>query len=427
MKSYLKAAREITRGVFADNFQTGNQGLLRQKNLSGIMHHLHDKAPISRADLAKMTGLNKTTVSSLITELMDNHFVQEIGISSPKGIGRRSVMLDINPARGAIVSAELGGDFLSAVTTDFATEIIWKKRESISPTLSQTAILERLLKLLKEAIAIGNKKGYPLLGLALGVPGLVDGQSGNLLFAPNLGWKDVPLRDWLRKSFDTRIIVENEATLAALGEQYFGAAEGYSEVLYVSAGVGLGGGMVIEGHLYNGASGFAGEFGHMTMNPEGESCMCGNRGCWETQVSQFALFRYIKEAIKAGSTSSLPAQTKGKLDHLTVEMVVDAARRGDRAALVALDKVGKYLGTGIASLINVLNPSLVVFGGILSLAGEFLLPRINEELHKRALHWTEEKVKLVVAKYGFDATVMGGVARVYRAVLANPPILERAL
>jgi glucokinase-like ROK family protein len=417
-----KSSPKVTKQGLAKNFQTGNQGFLRQQNLSGLMHHLYENAPVSRADLAKLTGLNKTTVSSLINELIKNQFVSEIGAGVPTKIGRRSVLLDINPARGCIVSGEIGVDFISVICTDFAAEIFWKQKIEILDSTKKDEIVKSAIELVQTAVNYGAQHQFPLLGIALGVPGLIDWKSGTVLFAPNLGWANVPLGEIFRQTFQTRITVENEATLAALGEQYFGAAEGYNEVLYVSAGVGLGGGMVISGKPYNGSSGFAGEFGHMTMKAQGELCKCGNRGCWETQVSQAALFRYIEQSIESGSGTVLQELVNRDKDHLTVEAVVDAARSDDRVALDALEKVGRDLGIGIASLVNALNPDLVVFGGILSLASGYLIPHVLDELRNRALHWNEETAKIVTARFGADAAVMGGVARVYQAVLSNPLI-----
>jgi glucokinase-like ROK family protein len=409
-----------SRRLVLNNFKTGNHGMLRQQNLAGIMHHLYENAPISRIELARRTGLNKATVSSLINELINNQFVREIGAGTTVRAGRREVLLDINPARGCIVSGEIGGDFISVICTDFTAEVIWRQTYKVSNSMSQTAILNRTVKLLRQALTIGAAQAGPPLGLALGVPGLIDRDKGTLLFAPNLGWENVAVAELLRRSFDVPIFVDNEATLAALGEQYFGAAKGYSEVLYISAGVGLGGGLVLNGNLYNGSAGFAAEFGHMTMEPNGERCKCGNRGCWETQISQAALFRYVTDAIRQGHPTSLTEMINGQPEQLTVAAIVEAAKGGDKLALTALQKLGRHLGIGIASLVNALNPRLVVFGGVLSLAGDLLLPIVTEELHQRALHWNEETARIVIARFGSDASVMGGVAKVFQTVLANP-------
>lgn len=403
-----------------DNFRTGNHGMLRQQNLTGIMHHLYENAPISRIELSRLTGLNKATVSSLINELINHQFIREVGAGTVARAGRREVLLDINPARGCIVSGEIGVDFISVICTDFTAKIIWRQKQEVSRALKQTAILTRTVKMLQRALKVGAAQAGPPLGLALGVPGLIDRHHGTLLFAPNLGWRNVPIAARLRRAFDIPVFIDNEATLAALGEQYFGAAKGYGEVLYISAGAGLGGGLVLNGGLYNGSAGFAAEFGHMTMEPNGEPCQCGNRGCWETQVSQAALFRYITDAIRQRHATALTKLTNGQPEHLTVATIVEAARHGDEVASAALQKLGQHLGIGIASLVNALNPRLVVFGGVLSLAGDFLLPVVTQELRQRALHWNEEMARIVIARFGSDASVMGGVAKVFQTVLANP-------
>lgn len=404
--------------------RTGNQALVREINLAAIMNHLHNHAPISRAALAEKTGLNKTTVSSLVQELLDLQFVRETGTES-MGTGRPAIMLELNPCVGIMISAEIGVDFISVLCTDFAIHSIWNHKEATHPDMGYKAILNRTRTLMHQALAAGQKVADNVLGIAVGVPGLVDQRNGTVLFAPNLQWQNIPLWSTLQESFDTRIFVNNEANLAALGEYTFGAAQAYHEMLYVSAGVGLGGGIIYEGHLFNGGTGYAGEFGHMTMDPNGERCNCGNRGCWETQASQSALFRHIRQAVEQNQMSMLVDQTNNDLTQLTVPLVIEAAQAGDAVALAALNKVGRFLGIGIASLVNALNPELVVFGGILSLAGDFLLPVINQELEKRALRWNENAVKVLLSQHGVNSCVMGGAATIYHAVLNRPGKLTR--
>jgi glucokinase-like ROK family protein len=401
------------------HYRTGDQGLIRQINLSAILQHLRESAPISRAALAEITGLNKTTVSSLVSELIENQFVREVGLESG-GVGRRAMLLRLNPAAGCIVSGEIGVDFISAIAADFAAKVVWRDQTGIDPDMGQDAIAEQSAALLRRAMDQGLSSCRALLGVAVGVPGLVDQATGMLLFAPNLGWKNVPVRTILQQKFDAPVFVDNEANLAALGEHYFGAAQGYQEVLYISAGVGLGGGVVHDGQVCRGVTGVAGELGHMTMNPDGELCNCGNQGCWETLVSQRALFRRVRRAIDAGHTSQLPKAVNDDFGRLTVPLIVDAARAGDAVAREALDGVGHSLGIGIASLVNALNPELVVFGGILSLAWQFLRPAVTEEMQRRALRWNREATQVVLAQHGFDACVMGGLALVLQDILREP-------
>jgi glucokinase-like ROK family protein len=404
-------------------FRTGDQSLVREINLSVIMNHLRTNAPISRAALAEATGLNKTTVSSLINELIERQFVQEIGLTS-QNTGRPAVLLKLNPTVGFIVSCEIGVDFILVICADFSPKIIWRHEEHIDPGIGQRAILDRAIAILRQAIDVGRPACGTLLGVTVGLHGLVDQASGALLFAPNLGWKNLAVRAILQQAFNAPLFVENEANIAALGERYFGAAQGYDEIVYISAtGIGLGGGIVHDGRVFSGVTGVGAEFGHMTMDPDGEICKCGNQGCWETQVSQQALFRHVWKRLDQGEASCLSELTGGKQSSLTIPLIVEAARAGDTVALDALRIVGRHLGIGIASLVNVLNPELVVFGGLLSLAGEFLMPVIEKELDQRALKWNREAMKLVLAKHGSDACVMGGVAVVYQAILAQPDIV----
>jgi glucokinase-like ROK family protein len=405
-----------------NQIRTGDQALVREINLSVIMNHLRTNAPISRAALAETTGLNKTTVSSLVNELIERQFVQEIGLATPSS-GRPGIQLKLNPTAGFIVSCEIGTYFILVICTDFSPKVIWRYEEPFDLAIGQAAILDRALAILNQAIEAGCTECGTLLGMAVGVPGLVDQASGTLLFAPNLGWKDLPVRTILQQSFKVPLFVDNEANIASLGEHYFGAAQGYEEVLYISAGVGLGGGIVHGGRVFSGVTGVSAEFGHMTLDPDGEICKCGNQGCWETQVSQQALFRHVWRRIDQGETSRLFELTGGSRASLTVPLIVEAARAGDAVALDALEIIGRHLGIGIASLVNALNPELVVFGGILSLAGEFLLPVITKEVEQRALKWNREAMRLVLARHASDACVMGGVAAVYQAILAQPDIV----
>jgi glucokinase-like ROK family protein len=408
--------------------RTGDQFLIREINLSVIMNRLREHAPISRASLAEMTGLNKSTVSSLVNELIRHHFIREVGIIS-SGTGRPSILLELNPKAGYIVSCEIGGDFISVLCANFAGQIIWRRHEGTRAGMDQQAALDLTVSLMREAVEVGLSSCAdcgPLLGIAVGVPGLIDRTTGTLLTAPNLGWDNFSLRSLLGQAFPgVPIFVNNEANMAALGEYFFGSAQGYDEILYISAGVGLGGAYIRHGQILKGSSGFASEFGHLTMDPDGEVCSCGNRGCWETQVSQRALFRIIRQALDQNLSTSLLQMAGRDLNALTVPMIVNAANAGDPVACAALEEIGRYLGIGIASLINAFNPDLVLLGGVLSFAGAYLLPSIEIEVNRRALRRTAEAARMALADHRFDACVMGGVAVVYQSILIQPGQITR--
>jgi glucokinase-like ROK family protein len=394
---------------------------MRDMNLALILHALRTDAPLSRADLAAKTGLNKASITSMVRELIAHGWVKELGIGSASAeVGRPRINLAPNPDAGYFIGAEINVDFISIITANFAVEIISRRFESTIRLNGQEAILERFLFLLKESVDQVLNGGGNLFGIGVGVPGLVDVGSGRLLFAPNLNWRDVPLRDMVQAIVDTPAFVMNEANLAALGERYFGAGRDSNYMLYVSSGIGIGGGIVSNGKLIEGATGFAGEVGHMTVVKDGLPCNCGNHGCWETEAGQRALFRRIKTAVAGGRQSWLVEATNGNLDRMDIALIGAAARQGDEVALQALRETGEWLGIGLASLMNVLNPQSVVFGGPLSTADEFLLPVIRDTITRRAWDWTHKQAEIVLAKHGQDAAVFGGVASVYRAVLNQP-------
>jgi glucokinase-like ROK family protein len=397
---------------------------MHQMNLALILNTLRLYAPISRVTLAAKTGLHKATVSSMVKTLLQHRFIREMSANHQDtvdaSVGRPAINLELNPDAGYIIGVEIGVDFLTIVLTNFALEIVERRSLPMPVGLSAEDLLPRLLDALHEVISQVNRRSRPLFGIGIGVPGLVDIGSGTLLFAPNLNWRDVPLQDMLCEALDYPVFLANEANLAALGESYFGAGRHCDSVLYVSSGTGLGGGIVMNDSLLSGTAGFAGEIGHMMVDPDGLACNCGNTGCWETVATQRAVFRHVRQAAEEGRGTLLYDRVGGDWRKLTISLVVEAARNGDLIANEALEDVGHWLGIGIANLINVINPQRVVFGGPLSMAHEILLPHIKAAVASQALQWIANTAEIVVAAHVADAAVMGGVAIVHQEIVSNP-------
>ncbi|MDX1417007.1 MAG: ROK family protein, partial [Candidatus Promineifilaceae bacterium] len=264
------------------------------------------------------------------------------------------------------------------------------------------------------------RTGKPLVGRGIGVPGLVEISTGTLLVAPNLGWHEVELRKRVQDALQIPTFIANEANMAALGESYFGAGQDIQFMLYVSSGVGIGGGIVANGRLMEGATGFAGEVGHMVVERDGRLCNCGGRGCWETVAGEAALLERVQAVVCENPQSLIARMVNGQADRVTLPILVKAADEGDPLVSDALQETAHWLGIGIASLVNVLNPQRVVFGGPLSIAHAHLLPVVRETVSKQAWHWVQQEANIVTAAYGRDAAVIGGVAMVYRELLNEP-------
>lgn len=396
---------------------------VRERNLAIVLNYLWEAGgPIARARLTEISGLNKSTVGSLLTQLQAWGFVKETGLSSAH-LGRPGVILDLDPDAGRIIGAEIGVGFISVVVTDWKAGVVWQRKVDTTDN-AQAQVLPQTETLVQQAVQHVAESGHRLLGIGLGVPGLVDRASGTLLFAPNLEWRDVSLRDPWQRRFGVPVVVENEANAAALGEHMLGVARQVDNFVYISAGVGLGGGLMIDGKLYGGAGGFAGEIGHMSIEPDGPQCKCGNRGCWETLVGPTAILERARRAAAEGSTPRLLAMSGGDPGGIRMEHILQAAAKGEAAVLDDLSEAGRYLGLGIANVVNTFNPSLVVLGGVLSLAGPYVLPRAQQEVEARALTAARQGVTVVVSAFKFDACVMGSVSLIMREILSNPTVWQ---
>lgn len=403
---------------------TADQSVVRRINTAVLLDLLRRYAPLSRAELAARSGLNRSTVSLIINDLIEEGFILETELQNPK-IGRPGMQLVFNPEAGCAVGMDIGVDFLSVILTDFSANVLWRRRVESNPADDQLYILERATNLTAEAVQTGMELGLRPLGIGIGAPGLVDLRQGKLIFAPNLRWSNVPLRLIWSQRFALPVFVENEANAAALGEYYFGAARGVDNFIYLSAGIGLGGGLMIDGKLFRGSLGYAGEIGHTIVDPEGELCGCGLRGCWETQVGPRAVLRRIRQTLAAGTSSVLSELSEGDLDRLTMDHIVQAARRSDSVALTALNGVAESLGLGIVNLIHIFNPELIVLGGALSLAAEFLLDKVEAAVRENALRPPGGHVRFAASAHGADACVIGAAALVLDDILREPVYLPR--
>jgi predicted NBD/HSP70 family sugar kinase len=276
-------------------------------------------------------------------------------------------------------------------------------------------VLDRLAALAAESLAAVRAEGLRPVGATVALPGLVDSRAGRLLVAPNLGWRDVPVADELRERLDDGdfpLGADNEANLAALAESWEGTARGLRDVLYLSGEVGVGAGLIIGGELFTGAQGFGGEFGHMTMEPDGRVCACGNRGCLETLAGL--------EALLAGADLDGRDARDGASPGELVAGLVARARDGDADALDALSDGGRWLGIGVASATNLLNVQAVVLGGYFAQLAKWLRSPIEHELEQRVLASAWAVPRLLPSRLGPEAAVRGAAAVSLRRVLADP-------
>lgn len=405
---------------------TAIQALVRARNLSLMLRYIHNEAPVSRAQVAQAIGLNKSTVSSLADELLERRLICETGVNSI-GAGRPAIQLEINPEAGGIVGIELGVDFVAVALTDFCGRILWRRQAGADPEEGQEKTISQTLKLVDQAIKACRTQELALLGLGLATPGTVDLNEGLLIFAPNLHWRNVPLRKIFCEHSGLRAQIENDANAAAIAEHLFGAARENLDFIFVFAGVGIGGGLFLNGKLHRGRNGFAGEIGHspITSGTLQNPCHCGNRGCWETSANQFSILQRVQARLQVKRDSVLPALMAKQGGPLSLAMIKQAADAGDREALDALAETGAAMGQGFASLINILNPEKIILGGPLSVVGKYLLPATIETAKKHSLPEIHQNVVIMLSSFEEDASLMGAISIVVNDILQTPTQVER--
>lgn len=308
---------------------------------------------------------------------------------------------------------DLGGTSIKTGVVDRTGKIIAQAEVPTEAAKGVDTVVLNMAESARQAVAKAGLTLAEVAGAGIGTPGICNVAEGEVVMAPNLGWRNIPICAMLGKELGIPVTLENDANCAALGEQWCGAAKGAQDVVMVTIGTGVGGGLILGGRIYSGAKGWAGEIGHMPAVDDGPICGCGQVGCLETVASASAIGRYAREAIEAGRAPGLAkrAEAMGKVD---ARLVIYAAREGDEVALAILQTVANHLGKVLGGLVSALNPEAIVIGGGGSAAGELLLEPLRAVLKTRALPDPAEFVKVMTATLGNDAGLIGAAALLLR-------------
>lgn len=301
-----------------------------------------------------------------------------------------------------IIGIDLGGTNIKGALLDDAGSILHKTQAATLANTGPEAVAGRISGLIGHLEALAAAENKKVAGVGIGVPGLPDAKTGTVVFAPNLHWHNVPLVEYLRRETALPVYLENDANVAALGEQWRGAGRGSVNMVMVTIGTGIGGGIILNGRLYIGTNGSAGEIGHTVIDPNGPLCSCGRKGCMETLTSATAMIRMAREAIDRGCDTEL-----AKPENLEARDIVMAAQSGDVTASDIINTAAGYLGMGLGNLINIINPDTIVVGGGVSRAGETLFKPLREAARAWSLPAPGTVVKIVPAELGNDAGSIG--------------------
>ncbi len=381
---------------------------VRRGNLSAIVREMHVRGPQSRSELVARTGLTRSAIRGLVQELSAAGLVTEER-AVPLGVpGRPSPVVRLQPGRIVVLALDIAVDSLTAAVVGPGGQILREHRIGRPRDHRSVARIVADLTELGQRVLAGSPGRDALTAVGVAVAGVVRRSDGFVWMAPNLGWTEAALGDELASALDVTvpIRVANEADLGALAEARRGAARGADQVLYLTGEVGVGGGILVDGQLLTGVAGYGGELGHIPVNPAGMVCGCGSTGCWETEIGAAALLR------KAGRPAD--EGTAG------VEAVVRDAAAGDAPALAALADVGRWIGRGLAGLVNALNPRLVVFGGLFEQLYPFIEDVVAEELGRCALRASLDVLTLAPAALGDDARILGAAELAFEPFLSDP-------
>jgi predicted NBD/HSP70 family sugar kinase len=360
-----------------------------------ILRLIFEHSQISRADLAAETGFSAFLVSKLCELLIDAGYISESGSGESSG-GRRPALLSISPGLGRVIGIHIGTVNVRIALTDMAGTSIEYVRGASRANEGPEVAIPHLIGLVEQVIRQAGLKKTDIQGIGTGISGVLDRHTGTTLFWPKIPqWVNVPVRKLLEDHFEVPVEVEDTPRTMAMAERRIGAAQRVREFVYVMIGAGTGSALYLNGQLYTGSAGFAGEFGHITVDEDGPLCSCGNRGCIETLVSAGALIRRAQQGLTMGMSTQLWQLSGGDSARISVETVAQAARKQDRFSLGLFREVGSHLGTGLVALINLLNPELVVIGGgMMSAAADLLMPQIETAVRERALVRTTNDVRI---------------------------------
>ncbi|HET7463457.1 MAG TPA: ROK family transcriptional regulator [Longimicrobium sp.] len=397
-------------------FQRATRTTTKDINRQIVLNLVREYQPISRADLARRMEVARGIVTPLVNELIEHGLLVE-GATGASPRGRKPTLLHVRSHDRLTVAVDVRLSETQIMLADFsgralATELL---ATPARPDALVQALALRIRRLLDAHAADGECQG---IGMA--VPGMVDRTTGKLVNAPTLGWRDVDLRGALEKAVELPVHVERDAVACALAQMWMGqgAADGQDSFAYVTFSDGVGAGLVVGGHVVRGHRDAAGEFGHIPLALDGPACLCGSRGCWEAYTSNPAVVaRYLGREL-----ATRDSYTEVRRSRLTVADVIARARAGDTAARTALETTGRYMGLGLAAIVNALNPARIVVGGEIAAAWDLIGPQVQEALAERTLTQGAAATPVIPEPHDEQTRLRGAAALVVAPVFAAPNI-----
>jgi predicted NBD/HSP70 family sugar kinase len=394
-------------------YWAANRQLIRAINRATVLNVVRRKGPISRTEIGRLSGLSPATVSDITGDLITEGLVYEKAAADSTG-GRPPILLALNREAAYVIGLKLAERQISAVLTDIEASILLTVIAPVSGVRAPGRAVTALAGVVGRVLAESSVPHERVAGVGVGLAGVIDGRSGVCRYSPILGWRDVPLARLLERRIGIRVYIDNDVNTLAMAEKWFGAGQGVDDFLVVTVGRGVGLGIVANGRFYRGVRGGGGEFGHTVVDPEGVPCGCGKRGCLEAYVADPALVRMAREAAGSGGLGGVVPE------ELDVEMITELARKGNKELQEVFARAGRALGTGVANLINILNPALIIVTGEGVRSGDLLFGPMREAVAEHAFNGLVEDVEIIVQEWGDEAWAWGAASLVSQEIYQFP-------
>jgi len=376
--------------------------LLKGMNESLILNVIRHNKYVSRSEIAKITNLTPPTVTNIINKLLDDGLVKEDKLGESSG-GRPPVILKINNEAFDLIVIIIGTDIMEEYLLDAELNIRESQVDSIKNE-DEEGIFKLLFDRIKD---LKGKSSKEVAGIGVVVRGPVKSSEGISVFSPNIGWRNVPIKEMIEKEFNIPTFVENDVRAMALGEFYNGIAKNVGNIVFLKVGHGIGATIILDGKIYRGINDMAGEIGHTTIDVAGPKCSCGNYGCFEALASEKALVNNVVKRIKEGSYSIVSEYVNGDLENITTRFIYKAAEEGDEVALSELNKIAIYLGIGIANIVNVFSPELVLISGGIVRGRKFIEDVVLDTIKKRSFEANYSSCSIVFSNPDYNTALMG--------------------
>lgn len=395
-------------------FLGSNITLVKAHNLRAILLSLLHEGSISRVELAEITSLSTTTVTNLISELLEQGIVIEEGLEETTGrrrVGRPRTALHLVADARFAVGVHIGIGLFRVTVTDLFAEMICSNIVQFKLETPPEQVLDTIARWIEKTIDDSHVTRQRIIGVGIGASGLVNYRTGVNILAPSLKWRDVPVRAILAGKLNFPVVVDNNVRTMALAEAFFGAGRGVNSLAFVYGRVGVGAGFVVGGQIFRGSSAGAGEIGHTIVIPEGGLlCRCGKHGCLETLVSETSLISLAEEIARSEPDGLLSQHLKQLDGNRPIERIFAAARAGDENTRAMIERQARYLGMALANLVNVINPELILLGGMFAQGEELILPVAERVMRELSFAGLGEKVRVEPTSFGWRAGVVGAAA-----------------